>query len=106
MEGEIVCPCGYHAFKTQCFGEFYHKNKMAICEYGNKKGKYGQAVRAVCAVCGTDYLLYDFALHSYDDLICKDGIAVPDEMLDDFITKTDTLFNIKISLKYDDDDED
>ena len=76
LEGNIVCECGCRAFKIRCFGEFFHKNKLAIKEYENR---YGQAVRAVCADCGRDYLLYDFALHGYDGLICGDGIAVPGE---------------------------
>jgi len=101
-EGEIVCECGCRAFKIRCFGEFYDKNKMAINEYENK---YGQAVRAVCADCGTDYLLYDFALHGYDGLICEEGIAVSDEVLEDFITETDHLFEIKIFLEYDDENQ-
>ena len=102
IEGEIVCECGSRAFKIRCFGEFYDKNKMAINEYENK---YGQAVRAVCADCGTDYLLYDFALHGYDGLICEEGIAVSDEVLEDFITETDHLFEIKIFLEYDDENQ-
>nr|WP_304709720.1 hypothetical protein [uncultured Acetatifactor sp.] len=102
IEGEIVCECGGRAFKIRCFGEFYDKNKMAINEYENK---YGQAVRAVCANCGTDYLLYDFALHGYDGLICEEGIAVSDEVLEEFITETDNLFEIKIFLEYDDEDQ-
>ena len=101
-EGEIVCECGCRAFKIRCFGEFYDKNKMAINEYENK---YVQAVRAVCADCGTDYLLYDFALHGYDGLICEEGIAVSDEVLEDFITETDHLFEIKIFLEYDDENQ-
>lgn len=102
IEGEIVCGCGCRAFKIRCFGEFYDKNKMSINEYENK---YGQAVRAVCADCETDYLVYDFALHGYNGLICEEGIAVPDEMLDDFITETDNLFEIKIFLEYDDEEQ-
>ncbi|MCM1064849.1 MAG: hypothetical protein NC420_10345 [Eubacterium sp.] len=102
MEGEILCECGCRAFQLRCFGEFYKKNQMAVNEY---KGKYGQAVRAVCADCGTDWLLYDFALHSYDGLLCGDGIAVPDEMLEDFMTETDNLFEIKMSLEYDDEEQ-
>lgn len=102
IEGEIVCECGCRAFKIRCFGEFYDKNKMAINEY---KNKYGQAVRAVCTNCGTDYLLYDFALHGFDGLIGGDGIAVPDEILEDFITETDNSFEIKIFLEYDEEDQ-
>jgi len=105
MEGEIVCQCGCRAFKIRRFGELYEKNKMAIKEYGNHKNKYGQAVRAVCADCGTDHLLYDFALHGYNGLICEEGIAVPDEMLDDFVTETDDLFEIKMFLEYDDEEQ-
>lgn len=102
VEGEIVCECGCRAFKIRCFGEFYDKNKMSINKYENK---YGQAVRAVCTDCGTDYLLYDFALHGYNGLICEEGIAVPNEMLEDFITEADNLFEIKIFLEYDDEDQ-
>lgn len=36
------------------------------------------------------------------DIVCGDGIAVPDEMLDDFVTETDNLFEIKMFLEYDD----
>lgn len=102
FEGKIVCECGCRAFKIRCFGEFYEKNKMAINEY---KNKYGQAVRAVCENCGTDYLLYDFALHAYDGLICGDGIAVSDEWFKDFTTEADHLFEIKMFLEYDDEDQ-
>ena len=102
VEGEIACECGCKVFKIRCFGEFYDKNKMSINEYENK---YGQTVRAVCADCGTDYLLYDFALHGYNGLVCEEGIAVPDEMLEDFITETDNLFEIKIFLEYDDEEQ-
>lgn len=102
IEGEIVCECRGRAFKIRCFGEFFTKNKMAINQYENK---YGQAVRAVCANCGTSYLLYDFALHGYNGLICEEGIAVSDEALEDFITETDNLFEIKIFLEYDDEDQ-
>ncbi|MCM1543185.1 MAG: hypothetical protein NC121_18285 [Blautia sp.] len=102
MEGEIVCECGCRAFKIRSFGEFYKKNQMAVREYG---GKYGQAVRAVCADCGTDWLLYDFALHGFDGLFGGDGIAIPDEMLEDFMTETDNLFEIKMSLEYDDEEQ-
>ena len=67
------------------------------CKYENK---YAQAVRAVCGDCGADYLLYDFALHGYDGLICGEGIAVPDELFDDFRTETDSLFEVKMFLEY------
>ena len=97
VDGEIICECGCRAFKIRCFGEFYGKYKMSIQTYENK---YAQAVRAVCGDCGADYLLYDFALHGYDGLICGEGIAVPDELLDDFITETDSLFEIKMFLEY------
>lgn len=105
MEGQIVCQCGCRAFKIRYFGEFYDKSKMSITKCGNNENKYRQAVRAVCADCGTDYLLYDFALHGYDGLICEDGIVVPDEMLDDFITETDNSFEIKMFLEYDDEEQ-
>lgn len=98
-DGEIICQCGCRAFKIRCFGEFYGKYKMGIrkCKYENK---YAQAVRAVCGDCGADYLLYDFALHGYDGLICGEGIAVPDELFDDFRTETDSLFEVKMFLEY------
>lgn len=101
-EGEIVCTCGCRAFKIRCFGEFYDKNKMAIHAY---EDKYGQAVRAVCAECGMDHLLYDFALHGYDGLLCTEGIAIPDESLKDFRTETDNLFEVKMFLEYDDEEQ-
>lgn len=98
-DGEIICQCGCRAFKIRCFGEFYGKYKMGIrkCKY---EDKYAQAVRAVCGDCGADYLLYDFAQHGYDGLICGEGIAVPDELFDDFITETDSLFEVKMFLEY------
>lgn len=101
LEGEIVCACGGRAFKIRYFGELYEKNKMSIkaCE-----DKYAQAVRAVCADCGADYLLYDFALHGFDGRTW-DGIAVSDEMLDDLRTETDYLFEVRLFLEYDDEEE-
>ncbi len=101
LEGDIICECGCRAFKIRCFGEFYSKNKMSVSGY---KNKYGQVVKAVCADCGTDCLLYDFALHGYDGLICGEGITVPDEILEDFLTETDRLFEIKMFLEYDEEE--
>lgn len=98
LEGEIVCRCGCRAFKIRCFGEFYGKHNMSVSKY---KDRYGQAVKAVCADCKSEYLLYDFAIHAYSGLIGGEGIAVPDEMLHDFTTETDYLFEIKMFLEYD-----
>ena len=75
---------------------------MSVSGY---KNKYGQVVKAVCADCGTDCLLYDFALHGYDGLICGEGITVPDEILKDFLTETDRLFEIKMFLEYDEEEQ-
>lgn len=102
MDGEIVCECGCRAFKIKCFGEFYKKNKMALTKY---EDKYGQAVMAICADCGAKYLLYDFALHGYNGLICEEGVAVPDHMLTEFATEEDDLFEIKMFLEYDDEEQ-
>lgn len=102
MDGEIVCECGCRAFQIRYFGELYDKNRIAIKEYQNK---FGQAVRATCADCGTDYLLYDFAQHGYDGLFGGDGIAVPDQMLDDFTTEADNVFAVKMFLEYDEEEQ-
>lgn len=102
LEGDIVCRCGCRAFKIRYFGEVYGKNKIAVKKYQNR---FGQAVRAVCADCGTDYLLYDFAQHGYDGLFGGDGIAVPDNMLDDFTTEADNLFEIRMFLEYDEEEQ-
>lgn len=102
FDGEIVCTCGCRAFRVRCFGDFYEKHKMAVKEY---RGKYGQAVQVVCAECGTEYLLYDFALHGYNGFICGDGIAIPDELFADFRTETDDLFAVKLFLEYDDEEQ-
>lgn len=102
MEGEIVCECGCRAFRIRCFGEFYQKNKMSVNQY---KGRYGQAVRAVCVDCGTDWLLYDFALHGFAGLFGGDEITIPNEMLEDFITETDDIFEVKMFLEYDEEEK-
>lgn len=101
-EGQIVCECGCKAFQVRYFGEFYDTNKLACapCE-----DKFGQAVRAVCADCKKEYLLYDFALHGYDGLIGGDGAAVPEELLRQFKTNADDSFEIKMILEYDEEDQ-
>ena len=38
-------------------------------------------------------------------MICEDGIAVPNEMLNEFTTETDNLFNIKMFLEYEDEEQ-
>ena len=97
-EGEIICECGCRAFKIRYFGEFYAENKLAIDALEDKSG---QAVRAVCADCGADHLLYDFALYGYDGLICETGAAVPDDRLKTFTAGTDDRFAVKMALEYD-----
>lgn len=99
LEGEIICTCGCRAFKIRYFGEFYEELKLSVQECGDK---FGHAVKAVCADCGTEHLLYDFALHGFDGRIGNQGIVVSDEMLADFRTSTDDLFEIKMVLEYDD----
>lgn len=46
------------------------------------------------------FMINTKSLHGYDGLICGEGMPVPDEMLDDFITETDHLFEIKMFLEY------
>ena len=101
-EGEIVCTCGCKAFGVRYFGEFYDANKLACAEH---EDGFGQAVRAICADCKKDYLLYDFALHGYDGLICEAGAAVPEEALQEFKTNADDLFEIEMVLEYDGEDQ-
>ena len=80
LSGQIVCECGSETFGIKYFGEVFCPGCIGMSEYN---GKYAHTVKAVCRECGKEWLLYDFAKHGYDGLICRDGISVPDEELID-----------------------
>lgn len=97
-KGKIVCECGCNAFEILYCGEFNEsKNKLYLTKF---KGKYLQAVRAVCSRCGNSYLLYDFALHCHDGLIYEDGTPAEAERMTRFSTKNDSLFEAEMSVEY------
>lgn len=102
LRGKIVCECGCGAFRLRCFGTLCRENRLSVRKCGDR---YGQAVRAVCADCRAEHLLYDFALHGFDGRIGGEGIAASREMLADFVTETDRLFAIKMLLEYDDEEQ-
>lgn len=106
-EGEIICSCGCHNFKIEYFGENINsKDKncpmLAVDDY---KGKYALAVKAICENCGKEWLLFDFAKHGYDGLICGDGVSVDDSMLKSFVVDKEDTFQIKMMIEVDDEEQ-
>ena len=76
--------------------------QIGIKEY---QEKYAQTVKAEYSCCGKEYLLYDFARHGYDGLICEDGVIVPDEMLKPLTIGEDDSFEIQMQIEVDDEEQ-
>lgn len=102
MNGKIVCECGCETFGIKYFGEVYKPGCVGINEYG---GKYALIVKAVCRGCGKEHLLFDFAKHGYDGLICEDGVSVPDEELIDAAAGDERYFTVNMSVEFDDEEQ-
>lgn len=101
LEGNIICECGCKTFGIMLFGEVLGK-QIGIEEY---QEKYAQTVKAKCNRCGKEYLLYDFARHGYDGLLCEDGVIVPDEMLKPLTIGEDDSFEIQMQIEVDDEEQ-
>ncbi len=97
--GNIVCECGCNAFGIRYFGEQYPPSCVGVQAYN---GKYALVVKAVCRGCGKEWLLFDFAKHGYDGLICGDGVSVSDEDLITAVANDERDFEIKMSVEFDD----
>ena len=101
LEGNIICECGCKTFGIKFFGEVLEE-QIGIKEY---QEKYAQTVKAECSCCGKEYLLYDFARHGYDGLLCEDGVIVPDEMLKPLTIGEDDSFEIQMQIEVDDEEQ-
>lgn len=102
MDGQIVCECGCETFGIRYFGEGYPPHCIGVNKYG---GKSALIVRAVCRDCGKEHLLFDFAKHSYDGLICEYGVSVPEEELVDAAAGNERDFKINMSIEFDDEEQ-
>lgn len=101
LEGNIICECDCKTFGIKFFGEVLGE-QIGIEKY---QEKYAQTVKAECSCCGKEYLLYDFARHGYDGLICEDGAIVPDEMLKPLTIGEDDSFEIQMQIEVDDEEQ-
>ncbi|MDE7230381.1 MAG: hypothetical protein K2N56_07860, partial [Oscillospiraceae bacterium] len=99
MNGKIVCECGCSAFGIRYFGEQYPPSCVGIQAVD---GRYALIIKAKCRDCGKEYRLFDYAKHSYDGLICGDGVSVPDEELITAVADDERYFEIEMSVEFDD----
>ncbi len=102
VSGNIVCTCGCDRFRIRYFGEQWDEHSFDIDEYQNK---YACSVKAHCQSCSKEWLLYDFAKHGYNGLICDDGISVSDSELTEFIYGDEHYFTISMTVEYDDEEQ-
>ncbi len=97
ISGDIVYTCGCDSFvikyiDTDISNDEYHKKTVCI-------------IKAYCECCGKEWLLFDYAKHSFDSLICGCGISVPDTDLSDFISDNEHIFNISMKIDIDDEEQ-
>ncbi|MCM1164858.1 MAG: hypothetical protein NC299_01505 [Lachnospiraceae bacterium] len=104
MSGRIVCECGCEKFGVKYFGEEMNEDgeEYPVLTAAEFDEKTALAVKAVCAECGMERLLFDFAKHGYDGLICGDGISVPDTELKTFTDGDEDDFKIEMTVEFDD----
>lgn len=102
LDGKIVCECGCETFGIKYFGENYAPHCIGVQAVDNK---YACVVKAECRECGKEWLLFDFAKHAYDGLICEDGVTVPDERLVTAVAGEEHDFRIEISIEFDDEEQ-
>lgn len=106
LRGQIICECGCAKFGVRYFGEEMNEDSeeypvLTAAEFDEKTAL---AVNTVCAECGKEWLLFDFAKHGYDGLICGDGISVPDTELKTF-TDDEDAFEIRMTVEFDDEEQ-
>lgn len=106
-EGEIICSCGCRNFKIEYFGERLNSENddCPIIPVDEFNGKYALVVKAICENCGERWLLFDFAKHGYDGLICGDGVSVDDSMLKAFANDQEDTFQIKMMIEVDSEEQ-
>ena len=102
MSGSIVCECGCEIFGIRYFGEGYPPHCIGVQAV---ESRYACVVKAVCRGCGKEHLLFDFAKHGYDGLICGDGVSVSDDDLTDAAANDEHDFKVKISIEFDDEEQ-
>lgn len=105
--GQIICECGCKLFGIQYFGEVFEADgdeypAVSITDY---KDGSALAVKAVCRDCGKKYLLFDFAKHGYDGLICGDGVTAPETGFTEFIEGEENSFEVDMTVEFDDEDQ-
>lgn len=103
MSGKIVCECGCETFGIKYFGENYAPHCLGVQKV--EEQKYACVVKADCRNCGKEWLIFDFAKHAYDGLICEDGVTVPDERLVTAVAGEEHNFRIEISIEFDDEEQ-
>lgn len=77
LAGKLCCPCDGEKFKVSVFAI----GEEGFPEVGSYQDDYAFVIRAMCATCGEDWLVFDLSKHGYDGFVCHEGVSVPDSAL-------------------------
>lgn len=105
--GRVICECGCKLFGIRYFGEVFDADgeEYPTVSITDCNGGSALAVKAVCRDCGKEYMLFDFAKHGYDGLICGDGVISPESEFTEFTEGEENLFEINMTVEFDDEEQ-
>ena len=70
--GKLHCPCGSENFRVKTFADTSPKSFIRVTPHQNG---FALSVTAECTVCGKERLIFDYAMHGYEAVVC--GMGVP-----------------------------
>jgi len=74
LSADVRCSCGGTAFELLYPGQTHELRGEIIPCTAQISGRFFFVLRAVCAHCSSDHLLFDADLHGWDGLVCHDSV--------------------------------
>lgn len=99
--GQIICTCGGRDFAVKYCGE----PRGGMVGFKKCGSGYALVVDALCDGCGRSWELFDHAKHSYNGLICGEGVTAPADMTRLCPECGGSLFEIEMSVEIEDEQQ-
>ncbi len=97
IEGSLRCTCGCKKFLLRNFADYYNAQPCVA----RKNDGYAFVIKAVCADCGNEWVVFDLSKHGYNGFVCKDGLTVDDSELEKYLCSKcfSEYFFVKIGIE-------
>ena len=77
--GKLHCPCGSETFRVKTFADTSPEKFIRVTPHQNG---FALAVTAECTVCGKEWLIFDYAMHGYEAVVCGMGVQSCQEQME------------------------